>query len=274
MKSSVSRPERMRSALTRVGADAVGAVIDRVLAHQQQGRGLGQAVGAEVRPRVDRLLGDVEQQAAAGALRQHDLHRGLRDALVAEEIQLEALAQDRFVDFADAALPRRAGVGDDDVDAAERLRRPGRRPRRTDGRVGDVAGDGERVRPMASACLSAAVEIDIEQRDLGAGRGESPGGGGADGAAGAGDRQRPGRRAAALSRVPSLACSSGQYSTSNMSASVIDWKRPIASASVMAAIAASARSAAMRGVLRASGRGRRGRAPAPARCAAADRASS
>ena len=49
--------------------------------------------------------------------------------------------------------------------------------------------------------------------------------------------------------LPSLACSIGQYSVSNMSASVIDWKRPIASASVMVATAASARSAAMRASL-------------------------
>ncbi len=48
---------------------------------------------------------------------------------------------------------------------------------------------------------------------------------------------------------PSLACSSDQYSQSNMSASEIDSKRPTASASVMVATAASARSAAMRGVL-------------------------
>ena len=36
-----------------------------------------------------------------------------------EEIQLEALAQRRFVHFADAALPRGAGVRYDDVDAAK-----------------------------------------------------------------------------------------------------------------------------------------------------------
>jgi hypothetical protein len=46
--------------------------------------------------------------------------------------------------------------------------------------------------------------------------------------------------------VPSLACSSAQYSMSNMSACESDSKRPIASASVMVAIAASAMSAAMR----------------------------
>src|SRR5262249_41284404 len=45
--------------------------------------------------------------------------------------------------------------------------------------------------------------------------------------------------------VPSLACSSGQYSMSNISASEIDSKRPIASASVMISTAHCARSAAI-----------------------------
>ena len=49
--------------------------------------------------------------------------------------------------------------------------------------------------------------------------------------------------------APSFACSSDQYSMSNMSASEIDSKRPIASASVMVSIADSARSAAMRASL-------------------------
>ena len=45
--------------------------------------------------------------------------------------------------------------------------------------------------------------------------------------------------------LPSLACSSDQYSTSNRSASGSGSKRPTASASVMVSIAASARSAAI-----------------------------
>ena len=49
-------------------------------------------------------------------------------------------------------------------------------------------------------------------------------------------RPRSGRRAAALCAWPSLACSSDQYSMSNMSASLIDSKRPIASASVTVSI--------------------------------------
>src|SRR5271169_4730542 len=46
-----------------VGADAVGAVIERVLTDKSQGRGLRQTVRAEIRPGVDRLLRHVEQQA-------------------------------------------------------------------------------------------------------------------------------------------------------------------------------------------------------------------
>jgi hypothetical protein len=45
-------------------------------------------------------------------------------------------------------------------------------------------------------------------------------------------------------RSPSLACSGGQYSHWNISASPIDWNCPIASASAMTAAAASAMSAA------------------------------
>ena len=139
MKSSVSRPERMRSALTRVGADAVRAVIDRVLAHQEQRRGLGQAVGPEIRARIDRLLGDVEQQAAAGALRQHDLHGGLRDALMAEEIQLEALAQRSL------RRPRRCGP-------ARPRRRSRRRCRRR--RTPATTCVERRARPMRRSVTS------------------------------------------------------------------------------------------------------------------------
>jgi hypothetical protein len=99
----------MRSALTAL-ARMPSAVVERVLAHQEQRGGLGQAVGAEVGAGVHRLLGHVEQQAAAGALRQHDAHGRLGHALVAVEVELEALAQDGLVDLADASLPGRAAV--------------------------------------------------------------------------------------------------------------------------------------------------------------------
>ena len=172
MKSSVSRPERMRSALTRVGADAVGAVVERVLAQEEQRRGLGQAIGAEVRAGVDRLLGGVEQQAAAGALRQHDLHCGLRHALVAEEVQLETLAQGRLVDLADPALP---------APRRRWRRRCRRRRRRATTCVKGRADRGASVTSQASAIAVPPMlwqpalrgrEVVVEQRDLGACRGE------------------------------------------------------------------------------------------------------
>ena len=156
------------------------------------------------------------------------------------------LRKHRLVDLADAALPGRAGVRDDDVDAAERLRRPASNAVAHRRRIGDVAGDRERARADGLGLLGRGGKIDVEQRDLGAGRRERLGGGGADRAAGAGDDGDLAGERQLLRRLPSLACSIGQYSLSNMSASVIDWKRPMASASVMAATAASARSAAMR----------------------------
>ena len=110
--------------IDRVGADAVGAVVHRVLPHQEQRRGLGQAVRPEIRSRVHGLLRHVEQQTTAGALREHDFHRRLRHPLVAVEVQLEALSQNRLGDLADPALPGRARVRHHDIDAAERLHHP------------------------------------------------------------------------------------------------------------------------------------------------------
>ena len=110
---------------------------------------------------------------------------------------------------------------------------------RTDSASVTSQATGSAVAPIFSACAPAAAEIHVEQRDFGAGRGEGFGGCGADGAAGAGDggdlageRQRSSK----LARAPSLACSSGQYSQSNMSASEIDSKWPIASASLTPSI--------------------------------------
>ena len=204
-------------------------------------------------------------------LREHDLHRRLRDALVGEEIQLEALPQHRFVDLADASLPGGAGVGDEDVDAAEgldHLHRSGI----DRGCVGDVAGD-----------RAAAARTDCRGRAFAAATVEDRA---------APPRRRPPRTlwrwrapmappAPVMTAIcpangrsfslPSLACSIGQYSQSNMSASVIGSKRPIASASVMP------RPRLRRDRRRCarpsrSGRARTGQAPAPARRAAADRA--
>ena len=160
--SGVSKPGADAVGIDRVGADAVGAVVERILAHQGERRRFGDAVGTEIRPRIDRLLRDIEQQTAAGALRQHDFHRGLRDALVAVEIQLETLAHDVFGDVADAALPGRAGIRHHDVDAAEMFRPILSKAVRTDCGVGHVAGDRQRGR--ADACRPARARRQNSRR--------------------------------------------------------------------------------------------------------------
>ena len=169
--SGVSSPPRMRSALTALARMPSRAVIERVLPHQRQGRGLRQAVGPEIGAGVHRLLRDVEQQAAAGALRPHDAHRVLRDRLMREEIQLEAVAQHLVVDLADAALPGGAGIRDDDIDAAELRRDPVERGahRRRIGHVAADADPAELLRRRLDAGLGA-----VEQRDLGAGLASAP----------------------------------------------------------------------------------------------------
>ena len=113
----------------------------------------------------------------------------------------------------------RARVRHDDIDAAEcldHLRRT--RRARTLASVTSHA-TASAAPPIALAPPVAARSVEIEQRDLRAGRRECLRGGRADGAAGAGDDARSGRRAASASRLPSFACSSDQYSMSNMSAS-------------------------------------------------------
>ena len=98
--------EPYKLAMGVVGAfDTVLAVIERILAGQKKRRRLRQTVGAEIGARIDRLFRGVEQQAAAGALRQHHRDRGLGDGLVGEEVKLEAVAEDFVRDLADAPLP-------------------------------------------------------------------------------------------------------------------------------------------------------------------------
>ena len=105
---------------------------------------------------------------------------------MAVEIELEALAQHRLVDLADAALPGGAGVGDDDVDAAERFHHgvEGLGDRR---RVGHVAEDRHCRAADSLGGLHRGRQIHVEQRDLGARRGKRLRGRRADRAAGAGD---------------------------------------------------------------------------------------
>ncbi len=168
--------------IDRIGADAVAAMIERVLLHQEQRRGLGQTVGPEILAGIDRLLRDVEQEAAAGALRLHHAHGVLRHRLMGEEIELEGVAQGRVVHRADRALPCGAGIGDHDIDAAETLRRLRRRRRAHLRRFGHVAGDGERRLADSRATGAAAVAVAVEHGHFGARARERFGGRRADAA--------------------------------------------------------------------------------------------
>src|SRR5258708_12764481 len=102
-----------------VGTNHSAAIFERVLPYQKQRGRLGQTIGTEIGSGIDRLLGNIEQQAAAGTLRPHDFYRGLRHALVAIKIQLKTLAQHRLVDLADPTLPGGAGIRHRDVDPAK-----------------------------------------------------------------------------------------------------------------------------------------------------------
>ena len=166
----------------------------------------------------------------------------------------------------------RAGIRDDDVDAAEGLDdRVERRAHRC--RVGHVAGDRHARRRRSPWPVRArGVESTSSSATSAPAAAKALRGRGADRAAGAGDRRRPGRRAASRAALPSLACSSDQYSTSNMSAS----RDRLEAADRLGVgdgldrgfgeVGGDAR------VLGRCGRARTGRAPAPARRGAADRA--
>ena len=168
-----------------VGADAVGAVIERILPDQGEGRGLGQPVGAEIRAGVDRLLRHVEQQTAAGPLRQHNPDSVLRDRLMREEVQLEASAQHGVIDLADTPLPGRAGVGDDDVDAAE-LHRDAVKCRAYRCRIGHIAGEAKRRTAELFRRRLGRFAVYVEQRHLGPGMDHRARCGESDGAGAAG----------------------------------------------------------------------------------------
>src|SRR4029079_9610118 len=104
-----------------------------------------------------------------------------------EEVELEALAEQLVGDVADAALPRRAGIGYYDVDAAEALQGSGKRSPHLLG-PGHVALDAKA--PDVRRGVLGSFAIDVEDRYGGALRGESACRSGAD-CAGAGDERDP-----------------------------------------------------------------------------------
>ena len=106
---------------------------------------------------------------------------------MAEEIELEALAQHRFVDLADAALPGGAGVRHDDVDAAEPLATRSKAARTEAASVTSQAS-AKRRPPIAFAlALAAAVASMSSSATSAPAAANALRRGRADGAAAAGD---------------------------------------------------------------------------------------
>ena len=165
INEGVSRPERTRSALTALARIPSHPWSSAYWRTRKSVAALGKPIRTEIGPRIDGLLGDIEQKAAAGFLRQHDPHRSLRNALMPEEIELETLAQYRFIDLADPALPSRACVGDQDVEPAECFDNTLESARHRFG-IGDIAFQCERLAPIAPATLCTAAASPIEQREL------------------------------------------------------------------------------------------------------------
>ena len=152
--------------------------------HESDGRRLGQAVGAEIGTGIERLFRRVEQQHPTHTLGQHHPNRGFGHILMGEEIELETLSKLGVVDLAHAPLPGGAGVGDQDIEAAEMLADT-HHDRRHGIAIGHIASQAE----AAESCrgFGHLVAIEVEQRHLGALGGEGPRRGGADTAGSAGD---------------------------------------------------------------------------------------
>ena len=158
-------------------------MVHRVLADQKQGRRLGRTIGSEAGPRIHRLLGGVEQQAAAVALRPHDPDGVPGDGLVGEEVQFEAFAEGLFVHRPDLSLPGGAGVGDHDIHTAVRLAGGIERAAHRGG-PGDIARDPPPAKGPGGRFDLGTVHVG--QHHLGAGRAKRLSDGGPDGPGGAG----------------------------------------------------------------------------------------
>ncbi len=149
-------------------------MVDGILAHERQGRRFRQTVGAKIRARIDRLLGDIEKQRTASALPAHDLHGCLRDILVRKEIQLETFSQRRVVDVGNPALPGGTGIRNHDVHTTVRGN-DGIESRGNRSPVGHVAPDAESIERFGGKLRAGRVEI--KKNYLGATRAKGRGGG-------------------------------------------------------------------------------------------------
>ena len=173
---------------------------------------LGRPYGPKSGPGLTACF-DVLKRSAACTLRLHDRNRSLGAALVPPEIQLEALPQRLFIDVTDAALPRRAGIGDENIESAKRpadlrkslVDRCGTRNIAFHRNAADYRANGLR-----------RFQIPVENSHLGALSGKCHRRRRANARAAAGDRDHvAGQRF--LNSFPSFACSSDQYSISKMS---------------------------------------------------------
>ena len=178
-----------------------------------------------------------------------------------EEIELEALAQQRVVDLADLAFPGSSGIGDEDIDAAidgDRLVEGG-----TDvGGIGDVGADADRIVAGLLGGIGGLCGVEIDDDDMRAVLGEELCGRRADSAGAAGHQHDlAGAAAWACWRrawpapATSIRAGRGQPSDSGR-------KSPIASAPRTASIHISPTSDAILRFLESCGRGRTCRRPA------------
>ena len=93
-------------------------------------------------------------------------HGVLRHGLMREEIEFEGLAQRFIIDAADRALPGRAGIRHDDVDAAECLRRHAVEGARTSVAFVTSQASASAVPPISRAIARRRIAIAVEHRDF------------------------------------------------------------------------------------------------------------
>ena len=242
--SPVNNPVRMRIGIDPVGADTILAIVERILAHERERRGLGQAVGPKLVPGLTACLETLNSRTAAGRLLLHDGHGFLRYAPDgAKKLSSKLWRKTSSCDLADPPPARRRRRSRPRCRRRRTFPRSGRRPRATELRSHTLQATAKPLPPRwrrprrppqhrsstATAAPSAANASPSPRRC----RWRRP-------------SQPPPGRCSALATTPlSLACFEAPVLTSNSSASGSGSKRPMASASVMTRMAFSARSAAM-----------------------------
>ena len=143
-----------------VDRNPVRGMFQCILAHQRHQGRLGGAIGAKVRPRVDRLFADIENNRTTGLLLAHHVHRCAGDIVMAPEIQVEGGLESAVRNIEQGALESRSGIGDQNIDPAIGL---GYLCDRVNGRflIRQVAGNRKRAETPRLAL--GTVRIDIDQ---------------------------------------------------------------------------------------------------------------